>query len=519
MKQTILLIITMMIAVSALSGCTSSGDTKNVRQPTDTVYTRKAAMDIYAYQPLRALQIIDSAVIVGNMSEVQADQCRARIYSSTLMGAQADSLLGGPEDIRFDTAQAICERLLSHDTIKADLKRKMDVLEVLTYTERKQNDTLGWLKQSRKLVDVCHKIGPDAETSALRTEAEIGAALCTMDKYDEGMAKMDSVIARLSEKGSFDELDALIIALKRKIVILASHDKYAETLPLARRIIERLDDYEANPDNYHDGSHREPKNEQKRADYICFYREQAKSFIAAAFSALGEHGNMLTAFNLIERGVRDAMAREHIARYNALQQQMEAERQQTKADRVSLISVGVGIIALLFLVFAVIVVSKNRAINHKNSVLVQQISEAMDYKKKYWEEKIAQKQAADTELNTLTDEQLFQRIHEIIIRERLFLDPKFERQTIMDRFNLSKERVGTIFSKGSQHGKLTSYIQQQRLEYAAKLLVEHPDMSIIQIASDCGFSSNTYFCDRFRKHFGMRPSDFRKASSHQPSVS
>ena len=228
---------------------------------------------------------------------------------------------------------------------------------------------------------------------------------------------------------------------------------------------------------------------------------------------------MLTAFNLIERGVRDAMAREHIARYNALQQQMEAERQQTKADRVSLISVGVGIIALLFLVFAVIVVSKNRAINHKNSVLVQQISEAMDYKKKYWEEKIAQKQAADTELNTLTDEQLFQRIHEIIIRERLFLDPKFERQTIMDRFNLSKERVGTIFSKGSQHGKLTSYIQQQRLEYAAKLLVEHPDMSIIQIASDCGFSSNTYFCDRFRKHFGMRPSDFRKASSHQPSVS
>ena len=41
----------------------------HVPQPTDTLYTRQIAMSIYAYQPLRALQIIDSAVIVGNMGE------------------------------------------------------------------------------------------------------------------------------------------------------------------------------------------------------------------------------------------------------------------------------------------------------------------------------------------------------------------------------------------------------------------------------------------------------------------
>ena len=51
----------------------------HVPQPTDTLYTRQIAMSIYAYQPLRALQIIDSAVIVGNVGEVQAEQCRARI--------------------------------------------------------------------------------------------------------------------------------------------------------------------------------------------------------------------------------------------------------------------------------------------------------------------------------------------------------------------------------------------------------------------------------------------------------
>ena len=37
----------------------------------DTIYTQQAAMNIYAYQPERALQIIDSAVIVGNITQWQ----------------------------------------------------------------------------------------------------------------------------------------------------------------------------------------------------------------------------------------------------------------------------------------------------------------------------------------------------------------------------------------------------------------------------------------------------------------
>lgn len=46
----------------------------------DTLYTEKAAMDIYASQPERALQIIDSAVILGNMNPLRADLLRAFIF-------------------------------------------------------------------------------------------------------------------------------------------------------------------------------------------------------------------------------------------------------------------------------------------------------------------------------------------------------------------------------------------------------------------------------------------------------
>lgn len=186
-------------------------------------------------------------------------------------------------------------------------------------------------------------------------------------------------------------------------------------------------------------------------------------------------------------------------------------QQQARASRATLIAIGIGIFALLLLALAVIVVRKNRTISRKNHVLAQQIADALNYKDLYLNERQTHKpkKAAPADLNTLTDEQLFMYINDIIMHERLFLDPNFDRQAIMDRFHLSKERVGAVFSKGSEHVKLNKYILQLRLEHAAHLLVDEPERSIAQIAADCGFGSNAYFSDRFRQHYGMSPSDFR----------
>ena len=510
------------IVFAALSdSCTKTGqDQENdTLQRQDTRYTRQAAMNIYGYHPERALQIIDSAVIEGNMSKVNADITRARIYSYSLMQDQLDSLLGGPKDIRLDSARAMGDRLLEHDSVKANLNYQYDILEVLVYTARMQNDTTTWMKRSRELIDICHKLGPKAETDALRTEAEMGAALHYLGQHKQGIEKIDSAInlleatfLREEKRGSFDELDALIVSLKRKISIYAAHGQYAETLPLARRIIELLDDYEQHPDAYHDGSKREPATVSKRADYIRFYRSQAQNYITAAYSSLGERGNMIDAFSKIEQGVREVTASEHVARYNAMQQQMTAELQREKAHKVTKIAVTIGVLAVLFLIAAVIAIIENRAISRKNRILAHKISDAINYKKMYIEEKRAQAPPATPDAETATDEQLFQHISDIIVRERLFLDPKFERQTIMDRFQLTKERVGAIFSRGSDYSKLTNYIQQLRLEYAAKMLVEQPDKSVVQIAAECGFSSNTYFSNCFRQHYGISPTDFRRGA-------
>ena len=278
-------------------------------------------MDVYDYDPLRALQIVDSAVIVGNLSEVQGDLVRAIVYSKTLAGAQLDSFLQKrapgsqpfSEGVRFDSARVIGERLLTYDSIRADLPLQQDVLEILVGAARQHKDTLLWLQRAQQLVEVCHRQGDDAEPEALRTEAEVGAALCRMGQRERGMAQLDSVLAIFEnhEHRQFNWLDTYVVTSKRKLKAMSDAGRDLEALPLALRVIERLDDYEQHPQDYHDGTYHEPKDDTERDDYIRFYRSQIQAFITAVHASLGHQGSVEETYQQIERTILE-IGRAHV---------------------------------------------------------------------------------------------------------------------------------------------------------------------------------------------------------------
>lgn len=68
-----------------------------------------------------------------------------------------------------------------------------------------------------------------------------------------------------------------------------------------------------------------------------------------------------------------------------------------------------------------------------------------------------------------------------------------------------------------------NYINRQRLERAANLLVKSPSLNMTEIAFSCGFSSSSTFARSFKKHFGCSASAyarrFRKQSQPFPWVS
>ncbi len=212
-------------------------------------------------------------------------------------------------------------------------------------------------------------------------------------------------------------------------------------------------------------------------------------------------------------------AQELAAIYHEKEQQQTIMQQQAENTRQRYLLFGALIVLVGVMSFSVIIIRKNRIISRKNQSLAAQITEAMTYKEKYMQEKLKFEKPASTsdimDLDTLSDEQLFQYINDIIVRERLFLDSNFDRQTVMDRFQLSKERVGAAFSKGSQYAKLTDYTQELRLEYSTLLMSTNPEKSVSQIALDCGFSSQAYYSRCFRQRFGMSPTEFRSSASQE----
>ena len=569
LRRYLLLYIT--TAAILMVGCTGNG-TKHVPQERDTLYTEKAAMDVYGTQPERALEIIDSAEIVGNLTEERASLLRAKVFCLTC----------GEE--RLDTARQICEALLQSDFVKDAPENREPVLDLLVTVSRKKHDNEQWLRWATEKANFCRQQGN--ETEALRTEAEIGIILTHLGRQDEGMEKLDDVIRQLDGTRKFNETDACIIALKRKINVLQEHECYAEIIAPATLIVEKMNDYEQHPGDFHDGTGREPAAADVPG-YCAFYRSQAYGFLANAYANIGDRANarqnitlfeqsqygqtidsrkmivstwcklgdydkMLAVYDEMEqhmgtdticfdyatilhdraiasearghhaqaydymsryaalsRSLNDSLqaseAHEYAARYHAQEQQMEIERQKAEASLWHIIAWLVAVIALLLACFAVYYFLRHREETRKNRILARQITEAMAYKEKYLESE----KLPDTPLESMSSETLFAHISKTIVKEKLFLDPAFDRQSAIDRFHLSKERIGAAFSQGSDYASISDFINECRLEYAVNLLNDQPSLSVYQVAQASGFSDANYFGRKFKARFGLSPTQFR----------
>jgi AraC-like DNA-binding protein len=46
-------------------------------------------------------------------------------------------------------------------------------------------------------------------------------------------------------------------------------------------------------------------------------------------------------------------------------------------------------------------------------------------------------------------------------------------------------------------------------------MLKETDMTVTEIAGQCGFSSASYFTEMFHREYGMTPVDFRKAEQEE----
>lgn len=265
-----------LVLILTFVSCGRNPSVRHIPHLGDTPYQADSVLIAYANHPDRALVMLDSAFLLGNINEFRARLIRAKIYSVSFLKQRQDSAI------------LICEQLLQHDSVVHAPKEHENVLDMLMMTSRTKHDFEGYMKWATRKVEVCRQLGE--ETEQWRTEAEIGMVMAHLGQPEEGEAKIDEAIRHLDETGSIDRMDAFIIAVKRKISVLNDQGCYAEVIPLAQRILDRLEHYEQHAADYVEDSYRLSWSDKPadRDRYIDFSRAQANGFLAGAYAMTGD---------------------------------------------------------------------------------------------------------------------------------------------------------------------------------------------------------------------------------------
>lgn len=79
------------------------------------------------------------------------------------------------------------------------------------------------------------------------------------------------------------------------------------------------------------------------------------------------------------------------------------------------------------------------------------------------------------------------------------------------RFSVSREHFSRQFKKETGFG-FCEYVSLLRLKRAEALLKRRENMSVAQIAAECGFSDSNYFSVSFKKKYGISPKALQKIS-------
>ena len=253
-------------------GCKDKASIKRISHLGDTPYQQDSILVVYATNPKRALRLLDSALLLGNISDYRGQFIRAKIYSKSLMEQQQDSAI------------LICKALLNHDSVRNEPTEQANILDMLIATARAKYDNEAYLRWATQKAELCQQQGE--ETERWRTEADIGLVMTNLGQEDEGLAKLDEAISHLDSPGSIDRMDAFVVACKRKINALNGLQRYNEVIPLGQRILDRLDHFESHIKDYAEDSYRLSWSEHPsdRDRYLDFSRAQAWGFMATAYS-------------------------------------------------------------------------------------------------------------------------------------------------------------------------------------------------------------------------------------------
>ena len=93
-------------------------------------------------------------------------------------------------------------------------------------------------------------------------------------------------------------------------------------------------------------------------------------------------------------------------------------------------------------------------------------------------------------------------------KEMPFMDPDFNQQALAEFMEVDVETFRKLVPRYTDPERTLEYINSLRAEHAAKMLMEHSDYTMEDIASKSGFKNMTAFNSAFKFAFGITPTEY-----------
>lgn len=190
-----------------------------------------------------------------------------------------------------------------------------------------------------------------------------------------------------------------------------------------------------------------------------------------------------------------------------------------------------GIIVILVVIVIALVVmgghilNNNRLIRQRNEQLRRILTALDDYRAIVGDEALSLDEQEEMLKNKLSkpkkakaaqkgeEKSFFVKMDARVNKERPFTDPDFDQAALAKFMEVSTEMFCKLVPRYTDPARTLDYINSLRAEYAAKILMEHPDYSTEDIAGKCGFRDTATFNKAFKFSFGITPTDYLSCMS------
>lgn len=515
-------------------------------------------------ESLRKLIVAWPDSVLGVLDQHEnASKIELQPYQISLLRALAYN-----EKRMFSLVEKYAKEALANDSINSHIKEKLNVLTLLSAAKGYYGDLPGCISVSTEAICLAHEIGNTAAVyNILTTMAKTSFALGERKK---GYEYLDRIISEGEKIDDVRVLANVSAAYGVKIVELYTDDLFPEGLEEGKKrleIIEKIDKIGGAPEGFTDqqraysyariASCAERSGDKRgalaaydsfmetnyashpigrayimdylldsgnwnkvlelthelypilsRGDTINGDYQSLLTSDARAYAGLGDFKKAYVLSNrsgVINDSIRkreDTIRSQELATIFALnEKELELTKVKASLQRKHLLMISAFSLGTLVLIILILLIRAYRISVKNQRLAAKRIDELLAFNKVNYN-------SQDQE----DDYSIFAEMQQKIISEKLFIQPNFNREAIMQATGFTRTRVVNLIDK---YTGLTpsEYINKLRIEYSVRLIQDHPEWTIDAIAEECGYGRRGTYYNHFYKVFGITPAQYRKEKS------